>query len=46
VQRTNLLEEPEGTVEVRDDTVHLPVRPFEVVTLRIEWEKDTDSRGS
>jgi alpha-mannosidase len=46
VQRTNLLEDPEGTVEVRDDTVRLAVRPFEVVTLRIEWEKDTDSRGS
>jgi alpha-mannosidase len=39
VQRTNLLEEPEGTVEVSDGTVRLAVRPFEVVTLRIEWEK-------
>jgi alpha-mannosidase len=46
VQRTNLLEEPEGTVEVQDDTVRLVVRPFEVVTLRIEWEKDKYSRGS
>src|SRR5829696_6386749 len=46
VQRTNLLEEPEGTLEVRDGTVRLAVRPFEVVTLRIEWEKDIDSRGS
>jgi alpha-mannosidase len=46
VQRTNLLEEPEGTVEVQDSTVRLTVRPFEVVTLRIEWEKDKDSRGS
>jgi len=46
VQRTNLLEEPEGTVEVQDSTVRLAVRPFEVVTLRIEWEKDTDSRES
>lgn len=46
VQRTNLLEEPEGTVEVHDDTVRLAVRPFEVVTLRIEWEKDGDRRGS
>src|SRR5829696_8906082 len=44
VQRTNLLEEPEGTVEVQDSSVRLAVRPFEVVTLRIEWEKDTDSR--
>jgi alpha-mannosidase len=46
VQRTNLLEEPEGMVEVRDGTVRLAVRPFEVVTLRIEWEKVKDSRGS
>jgi hypothetical protein len=46
VQRANLLEEPEGTVEVEESTVRLAVRPFEVVTLRIEWEKDTDSRGS
>ena len=46
VQRANLLEEPEGEVEVSDDTVRLAVRPFEVVTLRIEWEKDTDSRGN
>jgi alpha-mannosidase len=46
VQRTNLLEEPEDTVEVSDDSVRLAVRPFEVVTLRIEWEKDRDSRGS
>jgi alpha-mannosidase len=39
VCRTNLLEEPEGTVEVRDGAVRLAVRPFEVVTLRIEREK-------
>jgi alpha-mannosidase len=46
VRRTNLLEEPEGTVEVSDGAVRLAVRPFEVVTLLIEWEKDKDSRGS
>ena len=38
-KRTNLLEEPEGTVEVSDGAVRLAVRPFEVVTLLIEWEK-------
>jgi alpha-mannosidase len=46
VRRTNLLEEPEGAVEVSDGAVRLAVRPFEVVTLLIEWEKDKDSRGS
>jgi alpha-mannosidase len=40
VQLTNLLEEPEGTVEVREGAVRLAVRPFEVVTLRIKWERD------
>jgi alpha-mannosidase len=46
VHRTSLLEEDEGAVEVHDGAVRLAVRPFEVVTLRIEWEKDTGSRGS
>jgi alpha-mannosidase len=40
VERTNLLEEPEDQVEVRDGAVRLAVRPFEVVTLRVKWEKD------
>jgi alpha-mannosidase len=35
-ERVNLLEEPEGTVEVRGDEVLLEVRPFEVLTLRVE----------
>jgi alpha-mannosidase len=46
VQRTNLLEESDGTVEVRDSAVHLTVRPFEVVTLLINGERDKDTRGS
>ena len=46
VQHANLLEEPEGMVEVSDGAVRLPVRPFEVVTLLINWEKDKDSRGN
>jgi alpha-mannosidase len=46
VLRTNLLEDPEGTVGVQDTAVCLAVRPFEVVTLRIEWEKHKDNRGS
>jgi alpha-mannosidase len=46
VQRTSLLEEPVGTVEVRDGAVRLAVRPFEVVTLLINWERDRGSRGS
>jgi len=36
VERVNLLEEPEGTVEVQGDEVLLDVRPFEVLTLRVE----------
>jgi alpha-mannosidase len=40
VERTNLLEEPEGAIGVNDDAVRLEVRPFEVVTLRIKWERD------
>ncbi|HZC85182.1 MAG TPA: glycoside hydrolase family 38 C-terminal domain-containing protein, partial [Rubrobacter sp.] len=35
-ERLNLLEEPEGTVEVRGDEVLLDVRPFEVLTLHVE----------
>jgi alpha-mannosidase len=46
VQRTSLLEEPVGTVEVRDGAVRLAVRPFEVVTLLINWERDRGSQGS
>ncbi len=37
-ERVNLLEEPEGTVEVRGHEVLLDVRPFEVLTLRAEPE--------
>jgi alpha-mannosidase len=40
VDRTNLLEEPEETVEVHRGEVRLEVRPFEVVTLRVNWERD------
>ena len=40
VERTNLLEEPEGAVEVSDDAVRLRVRPFEVVTLRVQLGKE------
>ena len=36
VQRANLLEEPEGEVEVRGGEVRLEVRPFEVITLRVD----------
>ncbi|MGH3089394.1 MAG: alpha-mannosidase [Rubrobacteraceae bacterium] len=36
VERTNLLEEHEGPVEVEGDSVRLSVRPFEVVTLVVE----------
>ena len=39
VERVNLLEEAEGTVEVHEGTVRFEVRPFEVVTLRVEWAK-------
>jgi alpha-mannosidase len=35
VERVNLLEEPEGTVETREGEVRLDVRPFEVLTLRV-----------
>jgi alpha-mannosidase len=37
-QRANLLEEPEGTVESEEGEVRLEVRPFEVLTLRLETE--------
>ncbi|MGH3144214.1 MAG: glycosyl hydrolase-related protein, partial [Rubrobacter sp.] len=39
VERANLLEEPEGEVEVIDDAVRLELRPFEVVTLRVGLQK-------
>jgi alpha-mannosidase len=39
VERTNLLEEAEGPVEVSDGTVRLELRPFEVVTLRVELQR-------
>ena len=35
-ERVNLLEEPEGAVEARGDEVLLEVRPFEVLTIRVE----------
>ena len=39
IERVNLLEEPEGElVEVEGDTVRFQVRPFEVLTLRVELE--------
>jgi alpha-mannosidase len=37
-ERVNLLEEPEGTVEARDNEILLSVRPFEVLTLLLEAE--------
>jgi alpha-mannosidase len=46
VRRTNLLEEPEGAVEISDGAVRLTIRPFEVVTLLIDWERDKDARES
>jgi alpha-mannosidase len=38
-ERVNLLEEPEGAVEVRDGEILVDVGPFEVLTLRVEPEK-------
>jgi alpha-mannosidase len=38
VERVNLLEEPEETVEAQGDEVLLDVRPFEVLTLRVQPE--------
>ncbi|MGH3107108.1 MAG: glycoside hydrolase family 38 C-terminal domain-containing protein, partial [Rubrobacter sp.] len=40
VERVNLLEESEGPVEVHRGAVRLRVRPFEVVTLSVEWERE------
>jgi alpha-mannosidase len=40
VEHVNLLEEAEGPVEVQQGAVRLRVRPFEVVTLKLEWEKE------
>ena len=40
VERVNLLEEAEGPVEVQSGVVRLRVRPFEVVTLRVDWERE------
>jgi alpha-mannosidase len=40
VERVNLLEEAKGPVEVHQGAVRLRVRPFEVVTLNVEWEKE------
>ena len=40
VERTNLLEEPGEPLEVVEGTVRLAVRPFEVVTLRVELGKE------
>jgi alpha-mannosidase len=39
VERANLLEEAEGPVEVSGETVRLELRPFEVITLRVELQK-------
>ena len=33
--RTNMLEENEAVVEIRDGRIALHVRPFEVITLRL-----------
>jgi alpha-mannosidase len=35
-ERINLLEEPEGSVDVRDGEILVDVGPFEVLTLRVE----------
>ena len=37
-ERVNLLEEPEGRVEVEEGEVRFEVRPFEVLTLRLRPE--------
>ena len=37
-ERVDLLEEREGTVEPKGDEILLDVRPFEVLTLRVEPE--------
>jgi alpha-mannosidase len=36
-ERVNLLEEPEGPVDVGGGLVRFEVRPFEVVTVRVEF---------
>jgi alpha-mannosidase len=33
--RTNLLEENQAALEVRDETVTLSVRPYEIITVRL-----------
>jgi alpha-mannosidase len=40
VERVNLLEEAEKPVEVHGGALRLGVRPFELVTLRVDWERD------
>jgi hypothetical protein len=40
VERVNLLEETEEPVKVYGGVVRLRVRPFEVVTLRVDWERE------
>jgi alpha-mannosidase len=37
-ERTNLMEETEGPVDVEGDALRFEVRPFEVVTLRVEFD--------
>jgi alpha-mannosidase len=39
VERVNLLEEAEGSLEVHEGAVRLRVRPFELDTLNVEWER-------
>jgi alpha-mannosidase len=36
VERVNLLEKLQETIEIKGDEVRLDVRPFEVLTLRVE----------
>jgi alpha-mannosidase len=36
VERVNLLEEPDGEIEAHNTGFPLDVRPFEVLTLRVE----------
>src|SRR5215204_4881004 len=40
VECVNLLKESAAPLEVHQDAVQLEVRPFEVVTLRVDWEKE------
>ena len=46
VERTTLLEDPGEPLEVREDAVRFAVRPFEVVTLRVELGKEQYWRES